>query len=99
MALAPCFLNGDVAQMVERSLSMREVRQTMPRISNFSEQPGNRKKLQEAILLDQKKTFICTSNMQKEGSETVHSLLRKRLVPRISNVYLKKASKETLLYW
>ena len=44
MALAPCFLNGDVAQMVERSLSMREVRRPMPRISNFSEQPGNRKK-------------------------------------------------------
>ena len=27
-------LGGDVAQMVERSLSMREVRGSMPRISN-----------------------------------------------------------------
>ena len=36
--------------------------------------------------------------MQKEGSETVQSLLRKQLVPRIPNVYLKKTSKETLLY-
>ena len=28
--------NGDVAQMVERSLSMREVRGSIPRISTFS---------------------------------------------------------------
>ena len=42
-AKAPRFLNGDVAQMVERSLSMREVRGSMPRISNFSEEPGNQK--------------------------------------------------------
>jgi hypothetical protein len=28
-------LNGDVAQMVERSLSMREVRGSIPRISNI----------------------------------------------------------------
>ena len=54
MALAPRFFNGDVAEMVERSLSMREVRRSLPRISNFSEEPGNRKELQEAILLDQK---------------------------------------------
>ena len=33
MSLAARFLNGDVAQMVERSLSMREVRGSMPRIS------------------------------------------------------------------
>ena len=99
MALAPRFLNGDVAEMVERSLSMREVRRPMPRISKISEQPGNQKKLQEAILLDQKKTWICTSIMQKEASETVQSFLRKRLVPRIPNVYLKKTSTETLLYW
>ena len=38
MALAPHF-NGDVAQMAERSLSMREVRGSMPRISSFSEEP------------------------------------------------------------
>ena len=43
MSLAARFLNGDVAQMVERSLSMREVRGSMPRISNFSEEPGNQK--------------------------------------------------------
>ena len=41
MALAPRFLNGDVAQMVERSLSMREVRGSTPRISNFLEEPKN----------------------------------------------------------
>ena len=57
MALASGLFNGNVAQMVERSLSMREVRGPMPRISNFSEEPGNQKKqLQETILLDQKKT-------------------------------------------
>ena len=57
MALAPGLFNGNVAQMVERSLSMREVRGPMPRISNFSEEPGNQKKqLQGTILLDQKKT-------------------------------------------
>ena len=43
MALAPRFFNGDVAQMVERSLSMQEVRGSIPRISNFSEVPGNQK--------------------------------------------------------
>ena len=43
MALAPRFFNGDVAQMVERSLCMQEVRGSMPRISNFSEVPGNQK--------------------------------------------------------
>ena len=37
--------------------------------------------------------------MQKEASEAVQSLLRKRLVPRIAKVYLGKTSKETLLYW
>ena len=40
----PSFLNGDVAQMVERSLSMREVRRWMPCISNLSEQPRNQKR-------------------------------------------------------
>ena len=54
---------------------------------------------QEANLLDQMKTLLYTSNMQKEASETVQSLLRKRLVPRIAKVYLRKTSKETLLYW
>ena len=44
MPMAPRFLNRDVAQTVERSLSMREVRGPMPRISNFSEEPGNQKK-------------------------------------------------------
>ena len=43
-SLAARFLNGDVAKMVERSLSMREVRGSMPRISNFSEEHGNRKR-------------------------------------------------------
>ena len=42
--IAPRFLNRDVAQMVECSLSMREVRGSMPRISNFSEEPGNQKR-------------------------------------------------------
>ena len=41
MALAPRFLNEDVAQMVERSLSMQEVGGSMPLNSNFSEEPKN----------------------------------------------------------
>ena len=45
MELAPRFLNRDVAHMLERSLSMREVRGSMPRISNFTEEPGNQEKL------------------------------------------------------
>ena len=93
MVLAPRFLNGDVAQMVERSLSMREVRGSIPRDSNFSKETGNQKELQEALLLAQKKTLICTSNMQMEAPETVRSLLRKRLVARIAKVYLGKTSK------
>ena len=43
LALAPRFFNGDEAQMVERTLSLQEVRGSMPRISNFSEEPGNKK--------------------------------------------------------
>ena len=43
IALAPRFFNGEVAQMVERSLRIREVRGSVPRISTFSEEPGNRK--------------------------------------------------------
>ena len=43
MALAPRFLNGDVAQMVERSFGLQEVRESMRRISNFSKEPGNQK--------------------------------------------------------
>ena len=43
MSLAPRFLNGDVAQKVDRTLSLQEVRGPMPRISNFSEEPGNQK--------------------------------------------------------
>ena len=66
VALAPHFLNGDVAQMVERSLSMREVRGSMPRISNFSEEPWKRNKEQrETVFLDQKKFLIRTSNMRR----------------------------------
>ena len=37
--------------------------------------------------------------MQKEASETVQSLLVKRLVPQIAKIYLRKTSKETLLKW
>ena len=37
--------------------------------------------------------------MQKEASETVQSLLRKRLVPQTAKAYLRHTSKETLLYW
>ena len=44
MSLAPRFLNGDVPQMVERSISIRGVRGLMHSKSNFSEEPGNQKK-------------------------------------------------------
>ena len=50
-------------------------------------------------MLDQKKDIDMYVNMQKEGSETVQSLLRKRLVTRSTKVYLTKTSKETLLHW
>ena len=46
--------------MVESSLFMREVRGSMPRISNFSEEPGNQKKEQRATFFsDQKKIDMC----------------------------------------
>ena len=45
MALAPRFFNGEAAQIVKRSLSLQEVRGLMPRISNFSDEPGNQKKI------------------------------------------------------
>ena len=41
MALDPRFFNMDVAQTVKRSLSLQEVRGSMPGISNFSEEPKN----------------------------------------------------------
>ena len=41
MALAPRFFNGGAAQIVERSLRLQEVRGSMPRISNYSEEPIN----------------------------------------------------------
>ena len=78
MSLAPRFLTRDVAQMVEPPRCKREVQGSMPRISDFPEEPGKQKKeIRKAVLLDQQKTWICTSNMQKEASETVQSLLRK----------------------
>ena len=66
MALAQRFSNGDVAQMVERTLTLQDVRGSMPRISNVSEEPGNQKKEQrETIFLDQHKILICASNMRE----------------------------------
>ena len=44
ISLAPPFLNGDVAQMVERSLCMRDLLRSMHHFSNFSEEPGNQKR-------------------------------------------------------
>ena len=70
-----------------------------PHLQSFRGARQSKKEIWEAVLLDQKKTWIWTSTMQKEASETVKSLLRKRLVSRITKVYLRKTSKETLLYW
>ena len=56
MAWAPRFLNGDIAEMVESSLSMREVRGSMPRISNFSDVPGNQKKIARGSYFVRSKT-------------------------------------------
>ena len=97
MALAPRFSNGDVAQMVERTLTLQEVRGSMPRISNFSEEPGNQKKEQRETFFQTKRSLICASNMRRSASATEQSLLRKRLLPQIPKVYLRKTSKETLL--
>ena len=44
MSLAPRLITGDAAEKVESSLCMWAVRESMPRISNFSEEPGNQKK-------------------------------------------------------
>ena len=99
-AIAPRFLNGDVAQMVERSLSVREVRGSMPPASPiFQRSPEIKKGKTVSCFENRKKTWIFTSNMRKEASETVQSLLRKRLVSRITKVHLRKTSEETLLYW
>ena len=42
-SISTSFLNGDVAQKVERLFRMREERGLMPRITNFSEKTGNQK--------------------------------------------------------
>ena len=100
MSLAAPFLTRDVAQMEERSLRMREVRGSMPPASPiFQRSPEIKKGNTVSCFENRKKTWICTSNMRKEASETVQSLLRKRLESRITTVYLRKTSDETLLYW
>ena len=68
-----------------------------PHLQLFRGARKPKKELQEAILFDQKKTWIYTSKMENEASETVQSLLGKRLVTRIAKIYLRKTSKETLL--
>ena len=57
MALALRLFNVDVAQMVERTLSLQEVGGSMPRISNFSEEPGNRKKTTGSYFVRSKRTI------------------------------------------
>ena len=65
MALALRFFNGVVAQIVESTLSLQEVRGSMTPMSNFPEKPGNQKEEQrETRFLDQNKILICTSNMR-----------------------------------
>ena len=99
MPLAARFLNGDVAEMVERSVCMREVRGSTPRISNFSEEYGNKKGNTGSCFVRSKDDMDLYVQYGKEASETVQNLLRKRLVSRITQVYLRKTSEETLLYW
>ena len=100
MSLAARFLTTDVAQMVEPTPCKREVQGSMPRISNFSEEPGKQKKKYGKLFCQTKRRHgfvrpIC----EKKASKTKQSLLRKRLVTRITKVYLRKTSEETLLYW
>ena len=46
----------------------------------------------------EKKTMVCTSNIRREYLKQ-QCLMRKRLVPRIANVFPTKRSKKTLVYW
>ena len=73
MSLSTSFLNGDVAQKVERPFRMREERGSMPRISKFSEKTGIRKTntTGSCFLRIKEKTLISTSNIRWEASETV----------------------------
>ena len=96
MSLAAPFLTRDVAQTEERSLSIWEVRGSMPPASPiFQRSPEIKKGNTVSCFENRKNTWICTSNMRKEASETVQSLLRKRLRARIAKVYLRKTSRET----
>ena len=71
MSLSTSFLNGDVAQKVERSFRRREERGWMPRVSKFSEKTGNQETNATGIFWQiEKKTLISTSNTQLEASET-----------------------------
>ena len=70
-SLSTSFLNGDVAQKVERSFRRREERGWMPRISNFSGKTRNQETNATGICFDRsKKTLISTSNTKLEASET-----------------------------
>ena len=71
MSLSTSFLNGDVAQNIERSFHMREERGWMPRIPNYSEKTGNQEtNTTGSCLVRSKKTLISTSNIRWEASET-----------------------------
>ena len=100
MSLAARFLTRDVAQMVEPPHSKREVQESMPRNPIFQRTPENKKRKYGKLFCQTKRRHgfgrpIC----EKKASKTVQSLLRKWLVSRITKVYLRKTSEETLLYW
>ena len=70
-SLSTSFLNGDLAQKVERSFRRREERGWMPRISIFSEKTGNQETSATGISSGRStKKLISTSNTQREASET-----------------------------
>ena len=67
-SLSTSFLNGDVAQKVERSFRRREERGWMPRISNFSEKTGNQETNAKDICFDRSKKNIDKYVQHSTGS-------------------------------
>ena len=101
MSLAPRFITGDVAQMVERSLCMWAVRGSMPRISNFSEEPGNQKKRNKGSCFVRPKHDMDLYVQYAKGSIWNSTELAEKalMAPGIVKFYLRKTSEETILYW
>ena len=101
MSLAARFLTRDIAQMVDRSLGMREVRGSMPPASPiFQRSPEIKQGKTVSCFVRPKEDMDLYVQYAKGSIWNSTELAEKALIaPGITKVYLRKTSEETLLYW